>query len=57
MIALCLLAMLTGCVRLGSTNLLVTPVGVVGVHSFAPSAPRFPDAVSVRADPIPGADD
>lgn len=29
---------MTGCISLpgGGTNLLVTPIGVVGVHSFAP---------------------
>ncbi len=52
MIASCLLATLPGCVRLGATDLLVTPVAIVAVHSFAPSAPRAPDALRAQAEPM-----
>lgn len=45
-IASCLVAVLTGCVRLGSTNLLLTPVGVVGVHSFEPPAGQGRDVLA-----------
>ena len=41
--ALC--ATLAGCINLPQTKALITPVGVVGVHSFAPQpqAPRSTD--------------
>ena len=31
-----LLALLAGCVSVGNTGVLVTPVGVVALHSFKP---------------------
>lgn len=34
-------ATLSGCVSFGQTDMLVTPVGVAGIHSFAP--PASPD--------------
>lgn len=34
-------AALSGCVSFGQTGMLVTPVGVAGIHSFAP--PSAPD--------------
>ena len=36
-----LIAVLSGCVSFGQTDMLVTPVGVAGIHSFAP--PPSPD--------------
>lgn len=34
-------ATLSGCVSFGQTDMLVTPLGVAGIHSFAP--PASPD--------------
>jgi len=36
LIVWCVTVSLAGCVSLGSSNFLVTPIAVVGVHSFAP---------------------
>jgi hypothetical protein len=38
-----LLVLLTACISYPRTHLLVTPIGVAGVHSFAPKG-RSPDA-------------
>lgn len=40
-VAACSFAMLCGCVSVGQTHMLVTPVGAAGIHSFAP--PPSPD--------------
>lgn len=39
----CVVALLSGCVSFGQTGVLVTPIGVAGIHSFAP--PQRPDNV------------
>ncbi|HKE43239.1 MAG TPA: hypothetical protein VKB41_01755 [Steroidobacteraceae bacterium] len=36
LIASGLLALLTGCVSVGGTDVLITPLGVVALHSFKP---------------------
>jgi hypothetical protein len=33
----CVVALLSGCVAFDRTGVLVTPIGIAGVHSFAPS--------------------
>ncbi|HEY7379116.1 MAG TPA: hypothetical protein VH542_10565 [Steroidobacteraceae bacterium] len=40
LIASGLLASLAGCVSVGSTDVLLTPIGVVALHSFKPPAQR-----------------
>ena len=45
-----LLALLTGCVSVGSTHVLFTPIGVLALHSFKrPEARRDTDEVDVVA--------
>lgn len=56
LIVCCLMAPLAGCVSLGATDLLVTPVGIVGVHSFAPSTSPTQDTDTVRPQPSLTAD-
>jgi hypothetical protein len=58
--AVTLSVVLAGCINLPQTKALITPVGAVGIHSFAPPAPTprgvdFPDArrVAQRADQQP----
>jgi hypothetical protein len=56
LIVSCLIAPLAGCVSFGSTDFLVTPVGVVAVHSFAPPATPVQDTDSPRSEPTLSAD-
>jgi hypothetical protein len=35
-------ALMSGCVNLPDTKALITPVGVAGIHSFAPRQPAGP---------------
>lgn len=44
-LALAVLAVLSGCVSTPSTKALITPVGAVGVYSFAPTDRRSPDDI------------
>ena len=55
--------LLTGCVNLPDTKALITPIGAVGVHSFAPrhTTPRSidvatPDAQKIAANAKQGQD-
>jgi hypothetical protein len=32
----CALALLSGCISYGKTGVLVTPIGVAGIHNFGP---------------------
>jgi hypothetical protein len=45
-----LLALLAGCVSVGSTDVLLTPIGVVGLHSFKPPAQQQPRDEAVAAN-------
>ena len=47
-----LLALLAGCVSVGSTDVLLTPIGVVGLHSFKPpqQQPARDEAVAANRD-------
>jgi hypothetical protein len=47
-----LLALLAGCVSVGGTDVLVTPIGVVALHSFKPPQQPQPrdDAVAANRD-------
>lgn len=46
----CMLLPLAGCVSVGATDFLVTPVAVVGVYSFAPKAPPADEAAVDRRE-------
>jgi len=56
LIVSCLIAPLTGCVSLGATDLLVTPIAVFGVHSFAPPSRATEDTDSAVSEPTVNAD-
>jgi hypothetical protein len=43
----CLLASLAGCISVPGTKVLVTPIGVAGVHSFKPQP--TPDNIYAQA--------
>ena len=45
-----LLLPLGGCVSIGSNDLLFTPVGVVGVHHFAPERKAVDDGATDRRE-------
>jgi hypothetical protein len=47
-LAALLLVLLAGCVSVGDTDVLFTPIGVVALHSFKPPAPPEspPDVVA-----------
>jgi hypothetical protein len=49
-IASVLLALLTGCVSVGGTDVLFTPIGVLALHSFKPPEPPR-DTVAAAASP------
>ena len=46
-IGACLLASVAGCISVPGTNVLVTPIGVAGVHSFKPQP--TPDNIYAQA--------
>ncbi len=47
----CLILPLAGCVSMGATDALLTPVGIVGVHSFAPPRASPNDTDSAAPEP------
>jgi hypothetical protein len=53
-----LLVTLTGCVSVGSTDVLFTPIGVVGLHSFKLPEPQRETvaAATTRTPIVPAAD-
>jgi hypothetical protein len=51
-LAASLLALLSGCVTIGSnTGLLITPFGVIGAHSFAPPEPQSDTVAAAQNRP------
>jgi hypothetical protein len=42
----CLGILLGGCISVGQSKMLVTPLGVAGIHSFAPQ--RTPDSMQAQ---------
>jgi hypothetical protein len=46
-----LLVTLTGCVSVGSTDVLFTPIGVVALHSFKPPEPERETVAAATAHP------
>ena len=49
-----LLVSLTGCVSVGSTDVLFTPIGVVALHSFKPPEPPRDTVASTTTAVDPG---
>jgi hypothetical protein len=48
-LTLCAATLATGCVNLPETKALITPVGVIGVHSFAPRH-QTPRSIDIPTD-------
>jgi hypothetical protein len=49
LIATCLLVCASGCINYPRTHVLVTPLFVAGIHSFAPPKPATPTPAELAA--------
>ena len=49
LIATCLLVCASGCINYPRTHVLVTPLFVAGIHSFAPPKPAAPTQAELMA--------